>query len=59
MKELYQKISETTESFNTNATAQIGKNNKAAGMRARKDALKLIGLLKQFRKESVRYEPEK
>lgn len=59
MKELYQKINETIESFNKNATDQIEKGNKSAGVRARKNALDLMNMLKEFRKESVKYEPEK
>lgn len=52
MEELVQKINELSASFNANATVQATKGNKAAGLRARKEALELIGLLKEFRKES-------
>lgn len=53
MEELIQKINELSASFMTNATAQATKGNKAAGLRARKDALALTGLLKEFRKIST------
>lgn len=52
MEELVQKISELAAAFNVDATAQAVKGNKAAGLRARKEALELINLLKDFRKES-------
>lgn len=53
MEELVQKINELAAEFSTDATAQAVKGNKAAGLRARKNALELIGLLKEFRKEST------
>lgn len=53
MEELVQKINALAEAFATDAAAQATKGNKAAGLRARKDALELIGLLKEFRKASV------
>lgn len=53
MEELVQKINELSAEFNANATAQATKGNKAAGLRARKNALELINLLKEFRKESA------
>lgn len=53
MQELIEKIKIEAESFAVNAELQATKNNKAAGVRARKKALELIGLLKQFRKISV------
>ena len=46
-------INEQIAAFTENATAQIEKNNKAAGTRARKAALELSKLLKDFRKASV------
>ena len=49
MQELIEKI----QNFVKDAGLQATKNNKAAGVRARKKALELIGLLKQFRKISV------
>lgn len=53
MKELVAKINEQYEAFATNAAAQVEKGNKAAGTRARKAALELTKLLKEFRKVSV------
>lgn len=53
MKELVEKISALHEAFAKDATAQIEKNNKAAGARARKAALKMMKDLKEFRKLSV------
>ena len=41
------------EAFAANAALQVEKNNKAAGTRARKAALELTKLLKDFRKVSV------
>ena len=53
MEELVQKINELSAAFAADASAQAVKGNKAAGLRARKNALALIGLLKEFRKASV------
>ena len=53
MEELVKKIDELTVAFLTDAKAQATKGNKAAGLRARKSALELTGLLKEFRKASV------
>ncbi len=53
MKELVEKINAEIEVFKTNAEAQVEKNNKAAGARARKAALELMKDLKEFRKVSV------
>lgn len=53
MKELVAQIQEQYAIFNANAEAQIVKNNKAAGTRARKAALELSKLMKDFRKASV------
>ncbi len=53
MEELVQKIKEQSDAFLADAMAQAVKGNKAAGLRARKDALALIGLLKEFRKASM------
>lgn len=53
MQELIEKIKAEAESFATNADLQVTKNNKAAGVRARKNALALINALKEFRKKSV------
>ena len=53
MKTLIDQIAAQYEAFSTNANAQIEKNNKAAGARARKAALELMKDLKEFRKVSV------
>ena len=53
MKNLVEQINTQIEVFSVNAAAQVEKNNKAAGTRARKAALELSKLLKEFRKVSV------
>lgn len=53
MQELVNKINEQIEVFQTNANLQLEKNNKAAGTRARKAALEISKLMKEFRKQSV------
>lgn len=53
MQKLMSQINEQIAAFTVNATAQIEKNNKAAGTRARKAALELSKLLKEFRKVSI------
>lgn len=53
MKNLVDQINAQMELFAVNAAAQVDKNNKAAGTRARKAALELTKLLKEFRKISV------
>ena len=53
MKALVEKINAQIADFQVNAAAQVEKGNKAAGTRARKAALELAKLLKEFRKESV------
>jgi hypothetical protein len=53
MKELVEKINAEIVAFQTNANLQVTKGNKAAGTRARKNALELTKLLKEFRKVSV------
>lgn len=53
MKELVEKINAEIEAFKKNAEAQVVKGNKAAGTRARKAALNLCKLMKEFRKVSV------
>ncbi|MBR2948024.1 MAG: histone H1 [Bacteroidales bacterium] len=55
MKELIEKINVEIEAFQVNAGAQLEKGNKAAGTRARKSALELSKLLKEFRKASVEF----
>ncbi|MCF0172540.1 MAG: histone H1 [Bacteroidales bacterium] len=53
MEELVKAINVAVESFQVNAAAQVAKGNKAAGVRARKAALEVIKLMKDFRKASV------
>ena len=53
MKELVAKIQAEYANFAVNAEAQVVKNNKAAGTRARKSALELSKLMKEFRKVSI------
>lgn len=53
MKDLMPKIDQQIEAFSQNAKLQLEKGNKAAGTRARKAALELSKLLKEFRKISV------
>ena len=53
MKDLVDKINAEFESFQTESNAQIEKGNKAAGTRARKSALELSKMFKEFRKVSV------
>ena len=53
MKTLLENINAQIALFQANAAAQVEKNNKAAGTRARKAALELSKLLKEFRKVSV------
>ena len=52
MEAIVKSINETYEAFVTDSNAQIVKANNAAGVRARKGALTLISLLKEFRKAS-------
>ena len=53
MKELIAKIQEAYAAFQSDATAQVEKGNKAAGTRARKASLQVEKQLKEFRKVSV------
>lgn len=53
MQELVEKINAQIAAFQENADLQVTKGNKAAGTRARKAALELTKLLKDFRKVSV------
>lgn len=53
MKNLVTKINSEVENFQLNCNQQVEKGNKAAGTRARKSALELTKLLKEFRKVSV------
>ena len=53
MKALVDQIKAQMEAFSKDADAQVVKGNKAAGTRARKAALELSKMLKEFRKVSV------
>lgn len=53
MKELVEKIKAEMEAFCKDADAQLLKGNKAAGTRARKSALELSKMMKEFRKASI------
>lgn len=53
MKELIEKINAEFEAFTSESTQQSEKGNKAAGTRARKSALELSKMFKEFRKVSV------
>ena len=53
MQNLMNQIDQQIEAFSQNAKLQVEKGNKAAGTRARKAALDLSKLLKEFRKVSV------
>ncbi len=53
MKKLLEQINAQIAEFSVNAEAQESKNNKAAGTRARKAALEISKLMKDFRKASV------
>lgn len=53
MKELIDSISEQMETFRENAKSQLDKDNKSAGLRARRASLDLEPLLKRFRKLSL------
>jgi len=53
MKELIEKIQAEMAAFSKDAEAQLVKGNKAAGTRARKSALEIGKLMKEFRKASL------
>lgn len=53
MKEIVDAINAEIAEFQKNAEAQLVKGNKAAGTRARKNALNIAKLMKDFRKASV------
>jgi hypothetical protein len=56
MKTLLDQINEKIDSFQTNATLQVEKANKAAGTRARKASLEVEKMLKDFRKKSMEFQ---
>ncbi len=53
MKNLMPKIEQELNTFIENSKLQVEKGNKAAGTRARKAALEVSKLMKEFRKKSV------
>ncbi|MBO7268873.1 MAG: histone H1 [Bacteroidales bacterium] len=53
MKELIEKINAEMAAFSKDAEAQLVKGNKAAGTRARKSALEIGKMMKEFRKVSI------
>ncbi|HIS10232.1 MAG TPA: histone H1 [Candidatus Avibacteroides excrementipullorum] len=53
MKNLLEQIKAEYNAFIENADLQVEKNNKAAGMRARKNSLNLEKMMKEFRKLSL------
>ena len=53
MKNLVDQINAEIAEFVKNAAAQVEKGNKAAGTRARKNALNIANMMKEFRKASV------
>jgi len=53
MEELLKQINEQIAVFQKESAQQVEKNNKAAGTRARKAALEISKLMKDFRKASV------
>lgn len=53
MKEIVDQLKAEIEVWTVNADAQLNKGNKAAGARARKSALTISKLMKDFRKVSV------
>lgn len=53
MENLLKNIYAQMDAFKTNADLQLTKGNKAAGTRARKAALEISKLMKEFRKQSV------
>lgn len=53
MDKLLAQIKAEMDAFVKNADAQAVKGNKAAGTRARKNALELTKLMKEFRKVSL------
>ena len=53
MKELVDQIKAEIEVLISNAGAQVEEGNKAAGTRARKAALNISKMMKDFRKASI------
>ena len=53
MKELIEKLNQSFAAFEKDARLQSEKDNKSAGLRARKAAAAMIKDLKEFRKVSM------
>lgn len=53
MKETINRIESLCNSFLKDASSQLDKGNKAAGLRARRASHELEPLLKQFRRQSL------
>lgn len=53
MEKLIEQIKAQMEAFQKDAALQVENGNKAAGTRARKAALEVSKLMKEFRKVSV------
>ena len=53
MDKLFDQIKAEIAEFTKNAEAQLEKGNKAAGTRARKNALHIAKMMKDFRKEPL------
>lgn len=53
MKEILEQINNEIATFQKDAALQMEKGNKAAGTRARKAALNISKLMKDFRKASM------
>lgn len=53
MKSLLENINKTIADFQKDADENVGKGNKAAGVRARKASLELEKLFKEYRKKSL------
>lgn len=53
MKELVEKINAEIAAFQKDAALQAEKGIKAAGMRARKEALNISKMMKEFRQKSI------
>lgn len=53
MKELFNNIQSKMIEFDNDLNLNVNKNNKAAGVRARKASLELEKLFKEYRKKSI------
>ncbi len=53
MKEILETINNEIAAFQKDAALQVEKGNKAAGQRARKAALNIAKLMKEFKKASL------